>query len=55
MGIEAGVKSLSACAPPSYTGVRVILQRAERLENIGKVREKGTRTFFPSDNRMHTE
>jgi len=35
--------------------VKVILQRVEGLENIGKVREKRTRSFFPSDNRMHTE
>lgn len=55
MGIEAGVKSLSACAPPLHIGVRVILQRVERLENIGKVREKGARSFCPADNRMHTE
>lgn len=30
-----------------HIGVKVILQRVERLENIGKVREKGAYSFFP--------
>lgn len=56
----ARVKSLLACLHLSYrrigVEVKVILQRVERLENIGKVRRgrARARSFFPSDNRMHT-
>lgn len=62
MGTRARVKSLPACTHLPHIGyevqveVKVILQRVERLENIGKVKGKGSRrSFLPSDNKMHTE
>jgi hypothetical protein len=60
------LKSLSACTHSSrmelevQAEVKVILQKVERLGNIGKVRGQGSArallpSFLPSDNGMHTE